>query len=81
MGIKIRAAPEAKIIWGYNVICLRRPHGSAFGVGGTSSERHPPKIVKVKPTVRNPYECDLDAHATYDRRTHGRLVVNLYAKK
>ena len=79
--IKIRAAPEAKIDWGYDVACSRRRHGSISGEGGESSERQLPKIVKVQPTVRDPYVCTLKAHATYDARKRGRLVLNLYAKK
>jgi hypothetical protein len=81
MGIKIRAAPEAKIDWGYDVGCSRRRHGDISGETGESSEHHPPKIVKVQPTVRDPYKCTLKAHANYDTRKHGRLVLNLYAKK
>ena len=79
--IKIRAAPEAKIDWGYDVACSRRRHGSISGEGGESSERQLPKIVKVQPTVRDPYVCTLKAHATYDARKRGRRVLNLYAKK
>ena len=33
LGIKIRAAPEAKIDWGYDVACSRRRHGSISGEG------------------------------------------------
>jgi hypothetical protein len=79
--IKINAAPKAKIDYGYSIGCSRRPHGSISGVGGESSERQLPKIVKVQPTVRDPYKCTLKAHANYDTRKHGRLVLNLYAKK
>src|SRR3954451_19633157 len=81
MGIKIRAAPEAKIDWDYDVGCSRRRHGSISGEAGESSEHHPPKTVKVQPTVRDPYKCTLKAHANYDTRKRGRLVVNLYTKK
>ena len=81
MRIKIRAAPEAKIDWGYSVACSRSRHGDIFGEGGESSERQLPKIVKLQPTVRDPYKCKLKGHANYDRRKHGRLVLNLYAKK
>ena len=81
LGIKIRAAPEAKIDWGYDVACSRRRDGAISGQAAESSEHHPPVVVNVQPTFRHPYKCRLKAHANYDRRKHGRLVVNLYAKK
>jgi hypothetical protein len=77
----MRAAPEAMIDWGYNLGCSRRPHGGISGVKGGTRTRRLPHIVKLQPTFRHPYECKLKAHASYERRTHGRLVVNLYAKK
>jgi hypothetical protein len=46
-----------------------------------SSEHHPPVVVKVQPTFRHPYACRLKAHASYDARKRGRLVLNLYAEK
>jgi hypothetical protein len=79
--IKIRAAPEAKIDWGYDVGCSRRRHGSISGETGESSTRRLPKIVRVQPTFRHPYKCTLKAHASYDKAKRGRLVLNLYAKK
>ena len=46
-----------------------------------SPTRRLPKIVKLQPTFRHPYKCTLKAHANYDKRKHGRLVLNLYTKK
>jgi hypothetical protein len=81
LGIKIRAAPEAKLDWGYDVACSRRRHGAISGQVAESSEHHPPVVVKVQPTFRHPYACRLKAHASYDTRKRGRLLLSLYAKK
>ena len=79
--IKIRAAPEAKLVWGYDLGCRHRRHGTISGEAAESREDHPPVVVKLQPTFRDPYDCRLRAHASYDRRKRGRLVLNLYAKK
>jgi hypothetical protein len=81
LGIKIRAAPEAKLDWGYDLSCRHRRHGAISGETAESREHHPPVVVKLQPTFRHPYDCTLKADATYDTRKHGRLVLNLYAKK
>jgi len=44
--IKIRAAPEAKLDWGYDVACSRRRHGAISGQVAESSEHHPPVVAR-----------------------------------
>lgn len=81
MALKIRANPARPLDWDYKLECYRRHGTRVSGEAASLVRKDPPVVRKLHPTMRHPQDCTLTVDATYDTRQHGRLVLNLYAKK
>ena len=79
--VKIRANPARPLDWDYKLECYRRHGTRIWARQARLSRRIHRSCKKFHPTMRHPHDCTLTADATYDTRQHGRLVLNLYAKK
>jgi hypothetical protein len=79
MALKIRANPSRRVDGVWQLECYR--HRGGRSRARKILQRQPPVIVRLRPTVRHPQNCFLSAEASYHTRQHGRLVLNLYAKK
>jgi hypothetical protein len=81
MAVKVRANPSRPVDGDWTLACYKHHGQRIHGKSRKFVQKHPPVIVRLQPTLRHPQNCILTADATYDTRQHGRLVLNLYAKK
>jgi hypothetical protein len=81
MAVKVRAHPSRPLNGGWQLACYKH-HGQRVRAMATKFlQEHPPVIARLHPTMRHAQNCILSADATYATRQHGRLVLNLYAKR
>jgi len=81
MAVKVRANPPRPLDGDWTLDCFKHHGQRVRGKARKFVQKHPPVIVRLQPTMRHAQDCVLTADATYDTRQHGRLVLNLYAKK
>ena len=81
MAVKMRAHPSRPLDGGWQLECYKHDGQRVRAEGTKFLQKQPPVVERLHPTMRHPHNCILSADATYDTRQHGRLVLNLYAKK
>jgi hypothetical protein len=80
LAVKVRANPAKPVDVLYKVNCHPGRKGE---VRDLRQKKAPPIVARVRQKLLKPFhDCNLSAKAYYDStRQHGRLVLNLYAKK
>lgn len=81
MAVKVRAYPSRPLDGDWKLESYKHHGRRVRAKARKLLQERPPVIVRLHPTMRDPQNCILTADATYDTRQHGRLVLNLYAKK
>jgi hypothetical protein len=81
MAVKMRAHPSRPVDGDWTLACYRHGGRRSRSKARKFVQKHPPVVVRLHPTMRHPRDCILTADGYYDTRQHGRLVLNLYAKK